>query len=255
VTTFYLGTHRPHWLRLVDVPLVVSRRTLSGVRSLPRALGRWGLDSGGFTELDSRGAWEMATTEWATLAARFADEIGNLDWVAPQDWMCEPRIRERTGLTVAEHQRRTVDNYLELRALDDSLPWLPVIQGWEPGDYLRCIDLYSAAGVDLAAQPLVGLGTVCRRQHTAEIGGLVSELVGAGLRLHGFGVKISGLRDYGWALESSDSMAWSYDGRRTGNRCGGSHRSCANCLYFALAWRQRVLALLECQQPSLWAVA
>lgn len=253
---FYLGTHRPHWLGLVDVPLVVSRRTLCNRRSFPRALGPWGLDSGGFTELDTRGRWEYPAIEWAKLARRLHDEIGNVAWIAPQDWMCEPRIRERTGLSVAEHQRLTVDNYLDLCSLDIGLPWLPVLQGWEPDDYRRCVDLYGRAGVDLTACSLVGLGTVCRRQATREIGALVATLAESRLRLHGFGVKMSGLAAYGWALASSDSMAWSLDGRYTGNRCGGDHKACGNCLTFALAWRERVLRdCLSHQQPSLWAVA
>ncbi len=34
---------------------------------------------------------------------RYRDEIGCLLWAAPQDWMCEPWITAKTGLTVAEH--------------------------------------------------------------------------------------------------------------------------------------------------------
>ena len=38
-----------------------------------------------------------------------------LEWAAPMDWMCEPAMLARTGLTVEDHQRRTVANFLELR--------------------------------------------------------------------------------------------------------------------------------------------
>ncbi len=34
---------------------------------------------------------------------RYRDEIGCLLWAAPHDWMCEPWITAKTGLTVAEH--------------------------------------------------------------------------------------------------------------------------------------------------------
>jgi hypothetical protein len=69
----------------------------------------------------------------------------------------------------------------------------------------RCIDLYAQAGVRLADYPLVGLGSVCRRQATGEITEIVRSL-GVVLRLHGFGVKTSGLASYGRWLHSADSM-------------------------------------------------
>ena len=212
MTLFYLGTHMPHWLGKVNVPLVVSRRTLARYQTFPRATCRWGLDSGGFTELGgkrSTGRWEYPADAWARFARQLYDEVGGIDWVAPQDWMCEPSVRAKTGLTVAQHQRLTVDNYLELRSFDPDLPWMPVLQGWEPDDYRRCVDLYGRAGVDLSTEPLVGLGTVCRRQATREIGALVATLAEDRLRLHGFGVKMLGLKRYGWALSSADSASWS----------------------------------------------
>lgn len=53
---------------------------------------------------------------------------------------------------------------------------------------------------------LVGLGSVCRRQSTAEIGIIAGTLHAMGLKLHGFGVKREGLARYGHCLSSSDSM-------------------------------------------------
>jgi hypothetical protein len=60
---------------------------------------------------------------------------------------------------------------------------MPVVQGWRLADYLACAELYAVAGVDLAALPLVGLGSVCRRQSTAEIAVIVGELARRGLKL------------------------------------------------------------------------
>lgn len=51
------------------------------------------------------------------------------EFVAPMDYMCEPAIIERTGLGIAEHCYRTVQNYLDLRQLAPSLPIIPVLQG------------------------------------------------------------------------------------------------------------------------------
>src|SRR5258708_24857810 len=121
--------------------------------------------------------------------------------------MCEPFMIERTGLSVAEHQARTVANYLELRELAPGLPFIPVVQGWRLADYLACAGLYRSAGVDLAGLPRVGLGSVCRRQSTAEIAVIVSALAGGGLRLHGFGVKTGRLHLYAHLLASAPSLA------------------------------------------------
>ena len=68
------------------------------------------------------------------------------------------------------------------------------------------------------------------------------------LRLHGFGVKLTGLESYGDALVSADSMAWSYSARRTHPLHGCTHKSCANCLRFALRWRDQVVTRLAQQR-------
>jgi hypothetical protein len=70
---------------------------------------------------------------------RYRDEIGQLDWAAPQDWMCVPFILAKTGLSVEEHQRRTVTNYLKLKELASDLPFIPILQGWDLDDYLACL--------------------------------------------------------------------------------------------------------------------
>lgn len=253
---FYLGTHHPHWLSRLDVPLFVSHRTLAHRRTLPRARVGWALDSGAFTELSTYGAWRTTPQTYAAAVARYAAEIGRLDWAAPQDWMCEPFMLERTGLTVAEHQRRTIASYLTLRDLAPTLPWVPVLQGWALNDYLAHLDAYAAAGVDLAAVPVVGLGSVCRRQATREIDQIVATLAETGLRLHGFGVKTAGLVLYGPDLTSADSLAWSYQARRRPPLPGCvRHRTCANCPRYALAWRERVLRRADQPAPRQLALA
>jgi integrase len=84
----YLGTHIPSWLnRPLGVPLLVSHRRLAGRRSLPRAVNSWALDSGGFTELDLHGRWQTDEKDYVRSVRRYADEIGNLAWATPQDWM------------------------------------------------------------------------------------------------------------------------------------------------------------------------
>jgi hypothetical protein len=193
--------------------------------------------------LSLHGRWITAAAQYAEAVDRYAAQAGQLDFAAPQDWMCEPAIVARTGLSVGEHQERTVASYLELRALAPHLPFIPVVQGWHLADYLACVDRYQQAGVDLAALPLTGLGSVCRRQSTGQIAVIVTTLASLGVRLHGFGIKTTGLHLYGHLLASADSMAWSYAARRAPALPGClGHRNCANCLDYAAAWRTRILA-------------
>lgn len=259
---FYLGTHKRHWVKTASVPLFISIRTWREARTLPRATVRHALDSGGFTEVQRHGSWTVGPRQYVGEVRRIRDEVGSLDWAAPQDWMCEPAIIHGgwhggqyfagTHLSVAEHQRRTVNNFLELRALAPDLPIIPVLQGWTLGDYERCVSLYESEGIDLTVEPTVGLGSVCRRQATGEAAAVVTTLAALGIRLHGFGFKTQGLAICGHQLTSADSLAWSAHARRRPPMSGHTHKNCANCLPYALQWRTRVLnGLPPWQQPTL----
>lgn len=256
MTRFYLGTHQPSWFALTGVPLFVARQRLDRRGrpgqwrlKLPEARGRWCLDSGGFNEVH-RGGWSITASQYVEQVQRARDEIGKLDWAAPLDWMCEDTALKATGLTIKQHQRLTVDNLVELRTLDPTLPIIPVLQGYSIDDYRRCADMYDRAGIDLTTEPTVGLGSVCRRQATSEIEAIAREFHGWGMRLHGFGVKSLGLARYAHMLQSADSLAWSSRGYRVmpcahgPNRRGQFAANEANCLPFALAWREDRLAQL-----------
>lgn len=244
---FYLGTHMPHWLAETHMPLFVSRTRLFRYPkgSLPKANAPWAMDSGGFTEVTQYGGWRITAEQYAGQVRKAYDGVGKMDWAAPQDWMCEPIAVKATGLSVLEHQRRTVANYLELWHIAPDLPFIPVVQGWHLADYLRCVDMYEQAGVDLTSSPTVGVGSVCRRQRTDEISDIMAALHARGLSLHGFGVKSEGLRKYARYLVSADSLSWSARGYRV-RPCGhGTAKSEANCYLFAVGWRQKVLNVLE----------
>lgn len=248
---FYLGTHRPGWLWKDNMPsLFISRRQLElrAIARLTEVEGPWGLDSGGFTELTLHGEWTITAKRYVKVVESYSSRMGGMVFAAPQDWMCEPHMLSRTGLTVAEHQQRTVDNFLELRDLAPHTPFIPVLQGWEPDDYQRCVDLYTDAGVDLRSEPLVGLGSVCRRQSTAQIGQLVTDLAESGISLHGFGVKIGGILAYGQHLASADSLAWSFRARRSEPLPGCTHMNCANCLKYALKWHGELMGRFDQRQ-------
>ena len=170
--TFYIGTDNPAWLKRYEGPLFVSRRRLQRYKTLPVAAGRWACDSGGFTEIHKYGEWRLTSKEYAGMVTRYADEIGSLDWAAPQDWMCEPSAVAATGLTPADHQKNTVRNFLDLRQRLGSIV-IPVLQGWEHDDYLRCVAMYEKAGVDLTKEATSGLGSVCRRSADSHICAIV----------------------------------------------------------------------------------
>lgn len=237
---FWLGTHLPHWLEFADRGLMVSYRRLIGRRTLPAARHPWVLDSGGFTEVSTYGRWTIGPHQYATDVRYLADRIGHLEWAAPQDWMCEPWIVAKTGLTIADHQVRTVDNYLRLQDIAPDLPFIPVLQGFTLADYHRCADLYEREGVDLAGHAVVGIGSVCRRQGTSEAAEIIRAMAGRGYRLHGFGLKSQAIARCGDALESADSLAWSYNARRNPPLAGCSHQSCANCYRWARRWGDRI---------------
>lgn len=252
---FYLGTHQPEWLEFAGVRLFVADPRLRHRKTLPRAIAPWSVDSGGFTELQRKGRWTVEPQAYVDRLRRYAAEIGNVEWMAPQDWMCEPAIIHGgtygtgkraakfvgTHLNVAIHQHRTVANFLRLRELAPELPIIPVLQGYTLDEYVRCIEFYAREGVDLAAEPVVGIGSVCRRSATKEIAAITATIAGAGIRLHGFGVKTLGLGRYGENLVSADSLAWSKRGMYVPG-CSPTHKRESNCLKFAMSWRTRVLA-------------
>lgn len=248
---FYLGTHRPGWLWKPTPRLFISRRQLE-MRSIARltpGLGRWGLDSGGFTELKMHGRWSMTAKQYVAAVRPYVERIGGCDFVAPQDWMCEPEMLAKTGKTVSEHQKLTVENFVELRDLAPDLPIAPALQGYEdPDTYLACAQMYRDAGVDLATEPVVGVGSVCRLQHTDTIERVFAELVPLGLAMHGFGVKTQGLLRYGQHLASADSLAWSFRARRSEPLPGCTHMNCANCLKYALKWHGELMGRFDQRQ-------
>lgn len=241
---FFLGAHHPDWLAKTDVPLFVSRRSLIKRKNLPIATCDWALDSGGFTELSLSGKWTMNARQYASEVRRLRDGIGRMAWAAPQDWMCEPAMVRRTGLTIEKHQELTVQNYLALRDIDPSLPIIPVLQGWSVGDYWHHVDAYIDAGVPLFTLPLVGIGTVCRRQQTTSAQANITILKQSGIKLHGFGLKTTGLLAVGQHLTSADSLAWSLNARKNAPLLGCTHKKCNNCLLYALEWRKDLLERL-----------
>lgn len=238
---FYLGSPRVPWLGEVDFPLFLSRRILRYRRWLPHATCDWVLDSGAFSELALNGRWNLTAEAYAEEVRILSIEVGRMDWAASMDYMCEPWILRLTKLTVEQHQLLTVQNFLRLRQELGTLV-VPVLQGYRYDDYLRCVEMYDKAGVDLESENIVGLGSVCKRQATGQIKHIVEALYNLGLKLHGFGVKRQGLALYGHMLSSADSMAWNFKASKEPALEGCNHKHCTNCLRYATKWREELLA-------------
>jgi hypothetical protein len=103
---------------------------------------------------------------------------------------------------------------------------MPVLQGWAPNDYVRCIDLYSDV-LEGVWPDVVGVGSVCRRNLHGDAGLLVLlEMLDIYLPhhvgLHLFGVKGSALRHLEGMprVVSTDSMAWDFRARRDAQERG-----------------------------------
>jgi hypothetical protein len=157
------------------------------------------------------------------MARRYVDGPCPPAAVSVLDGMCEPHMLALTGGTVADHIRWTVKSFDAIRAAgisrkgrDDLL--LPVLQGWERDDYLRCIDAY---GDRIAPGAWVGIGTMCKRQSRVAVVADILEAIRKArpdIRLHAFGLKLTALkvRAIRDLLFSADSMAWSYSARKQG---------------------------------------
>ena len=213
---FYVGLHQPSDAKHFDRAFISVNR----IRGRKKAIGAdaWIMDSGAFTELFNHGAYRHSVEQYAAEINRWADDPALVAAVA-QDYMCEPFILEKTGLTVEEHQCLTIERYDALVALVDLRVYImPVLQGYSVEDYLRHVDMY---GDRLKHGAYVGVGSICKRN--TDIGAIEAILTAIkrkrpDLRLHGFGLKTTALSS--WVVRdclfSADSMAWSFAARRQG---------------------------------------
>lgn len=256
---YYLGIPEASWLgHKDDVSKFISATRLDRLVSRGdqwphTAVSPYAIDSGAYmalTNTKNRGTpWWQPAEIYASKILSFATDCGRPpDFVATQDWPCEPTVRKMTGMSVREHQRETTDNYLFLTEEWPWIEWMLTFQGWEAEDYRIHELMYLDAGVDITRVKRVGIGSICRRGHVPEIVEVIEQFAESGYALHGFGIKITALPIIGHLLRSADSMAWSYDARYPypGTRLDGCTHpgNCANCYRYAVQWRERVLASL-----------
>ena len=131
---FFTGLHQPSDAKHIETAFISVNRLRKRKGSF--AVGDWIMDSGAFTEVSTHGGYRFAVEEYANEIKRWKSN-GNLLAAVSQDYMCEPWILKRTGLSVAEHQRLTIERYDALLQFDTGVYILPVLQGYAPEDYVN----------------------------------------------------------------------------------------------------------------------
>lgn len=250
---FYTGLHQPsdakHFARAcISINRLIPRKKRIGDC---KVFG----DSGAFTALLLNGRFIDTVAQLAAHWRRIIESgVADVEVIVAQDFMCEPFMLARTDATdvalarmrgrygpverrklVRIHQRWTIERYDALLA--ENLPCLilPVLQGFDPVEYKTHVAMY---GDRLKPGHWTGVGSVCKRNaNPAAILTVLSTIkaVRPDLRLHGFGVKLTSLKNAAIRalLFTADSMAWSFSARKQGRS--------ANDWREAIAFEQKVL--------------
>ena len=229
---FYIGMHLPYLANNFEQTFIsvnVLRRRKSDFQ-----VNSWIMDSGAFTEISTFGAYRTKVEDYAKLINRWS-LCGNMELAVSQDYMCEPFILQKTGMNVTQHQQLTIERYKELLEQNTLTTILPVLQGYQPQEYVNHLKMY---GCLLKENMRVGVGSVCKRNSKPQQIANVLEAIKQerpDLMLHGFGLKTTALLDNYICslLYSADSMAWSFAARR-------EHRN-PNGLEEAKKFEQRIL--------------
>lgn len=221
---FFVGLHQPSDAHRFDRVCISIRRLWK--RKKPLGKVKVIVDSGAFMELLLHGCYRHEVTEYAAELYRLHSEgVVNIVAAVAQDYMCEPFMLAKTGLSVEGHQRLTIQRYDALVAELDRLfggrcpfPVLPVLQGYAPAEYVHHLIAY---GARLTHGMWVGVGSVCKRNSAPEKIAAVLRAIKAvrpDLQLHGFGVKVTALLNatVRKLLATADSMAWSFAARKQG---------------------------------------
>jgi transcriptional regulator of met regulon len=216
----FVGLHQPSDAQHFDAAFVSVNRLRK--RKSDFKVGDWIMDSGAFTEIATHGRYRESVDGYVER------KCGNMLAAVSQDYMCEAWILEKTGLTIADHQRLTIERYDAIQS-KTSVYIMPVLQGFDPGDYVAHVRAY---GERLTYGMWVGVGSVCKRNGDP---GAIYDVLSAikrerpDLRLHGFGLKTTALADGGVfdLLHTADSMAWSFAARKQG-RNANDYREAQN---------------------------
>lgn len=214
VLKFFVGLHQPGDARHFDRASISINRLRRRRKPVdcPEVL----LDSGAFTELAMHGRYRRSVGGYAAEIRRLHDaRIVRIGAAVAQDYMCEPWMLAKIGLSIRDHQRLTIERYDALTASGLPVPIMPVLQSVAPADYVDHLYQYRDR---LEPDMWVGVGSVCKRQGDPHAIVAVLQAIRSkrlDLRLHGFGVKTTSLVHPAVraCLFSADRLAWSFAAR------------------------------------------
>lgn len=244
---FFCGISEPAQARHLERCCISANRLRRRVSDFEA--GEWMMDSGAFTEVTRFGRYRDPVDGYAALIDRWSS-VGSMVVAVAQDYMCEPFVVRRTGLSVRAHQELTIERFVALQRLA-AAPILPVLQGFQPWEYVAHLEMYGSL---LTHGAWVGVGSVCKRNaRPGAVLSVLEEIKAArpDLRLHGFGVKMAALQCAHTAalLWSADSMAWSFAARYEGR----DHNHVREAVAYAERVRRSVGSVRGAQQLELIA--
>ena len=207
IQEFYYGASW-HW------PLPYLPRVMLSYNMLRKLKAAWSIDipfmmdSGAFSVILTHGKYPFTPEEYTSGIEKWHPDI---TWT--MDYPCEPSVQKRGDYNPKKAQEMTIDNQIKL--LDLNVNTQMVVQGWTINDYLENLDRIKDQG--LLTEHL-GIGSVCRRGQNKEIARIVRAIhnsVPSWVKLHGFGIKVSALKetDARFLLHSADSESWDYERR------------------------------------------
>lgn len=212
---FLVGLHQPSDAKHFDACFISINRLKT--RKSGFTVSDWIMDSGAFSTILLNGGYPEVPEVYARQIRRWKGN-GNLLAAVSQDYMCEPVMLARTGLSIADHQRLTIERYDALLRAETGCYIMPVLQGYDPDEYVGHIRQY---GERLASGAWVGVGSVCKRQgHPCLILDVLCaiKMYRPDLDLHLFGVKTTALANGSIRAlaATADSMSWSFAVRKQG---------------------------------------
>jgi hypothetical protein len=201
IAEFWYGSAE-RWSALMLERVMLSYNAIRRLRTPWSLPGRVMEDSGAFAVILKNGDYPWSPKEYANHLELWSPEIA---WT--MDYPCEPGVRAAGGYTVAEAQAKTNANTMALRDLGADVQ--SVVQGWEPAEYIAHVDALRSEGL---LTPRLGIGSVCRRGHTADVVRVIRAIranTPGWVKLHAFGIKADVLRSEArfW-IYSADSSAW-----------------------------------------------
>ena len=205
LSEFYYGSSW-HWPLSYLPRVMLSYNMLRKIRTPWKIDTPFMMDSGAFSVILKYGKYPFTPEEYSKGIEKWHPDIA---WT--MDYPCEPSVQKKGHYDPISAQEMTIDN--QIRLLDLNANTQMVVQGWTVSDYLENLDRIKDQGL---LTERLGIGSVCRRGQNREIARIIRAIhnnVPSWIKLHGFGIKVSVLKntDAKFHLYSADSESWDYE--------------------------------------------